>query len=67
MEFNCYDYLINSGIATESEVDLVISINGDNEETYNDILYVRTGYRDFEQYTEAEDIDAYNEYFAEEE
>jgi len=42
------------GIATEEEIDLVTSINGYTEETLNDILYVRTGYRDISQFEEAE-------------
>lgn len=42
------------GIATEEEIDLVTSINGYSEETLNDILYVRTGYRDIAQFEEAE-------------
>lgn len=68
MELNeYYDYLVNYGIATEKEIDLVTAINGYNEETLDDILYVRTGYRDLEQYTEYEDKDTYNEYFVEEE
>lgn len=42
------------GIATEEEIDLVTNINGYSEETLSDILYARTGYRDIEQYEEAE-------------
>ena len=68
MEINeYYDYLVNYGIATEQEIDLVTSINGYNEDTLNDILYVKSGYRDLEQYTEYEDIEYYNEHFKEEE
>lgn len=42
------------GIATEEEIDLVTTINGYSEETLNDILYARTGYRTIEQFEEAE-------------
>ena len=45
-----YDTLINDGICTEEEVTLVISINGNSDETYLDILFVRTGCRSLEQY-----------------
>lgn len=38
------------GIATEDEIALVSAINGYNEETALDILYVRTGYRSFDQF-----------------
>lgn len=44
-----WNYLINNGIATEEELQLVTSINGYNEDTLNDVLYVRTGYRSIEQ------------------
>ena len=47
-----YNCLIDCGIATEEEIELVTAINGDNEETYEDILYVRTGYRTFDQFLE---------------
>jgi len=45
-----YDTLINDGICTEEEVTLVTSINGNSDETYLDILFVRTGCRSLEQY-----------------
>ena len=44
-----HDTLIELGIATEEEIALVTSINGTNEESYNDILFSRTGYRSLEQ------------------
>lgn len=43
------NFLIDYGIATEAEISLVTDINGYSEETMNDILYARTGYRDIEQ------------------
>ena len=46
------ELLLTYGIATEDEIELVEGINGSSEETYNDILFVRTGYRDFEQFLE---------------
>ena len=47
-----WDYLTESGIATEDELKLVTDINGYNEETMLDVLYARTGYRNFEQLEE---------------
>lgn len=44
-----YDYLIETGIASEPEISLVTAINGWNLDTLNDILYARTGYRSLEQ------------------
>ena len=47
-----WDMLIDFGIATEDELNLITSINGYNEDTLSDVLYVRTGYRDFDQFTD---------------
>ena len=58
-----FNYLVEYEICTEDEMKLVTSINGYNEESVNDILYVRTGYRDMEQYLEYEDKETYNEYY----
>ncbi len=44
-----WDYLIESGIATQEELELVTNINGYTEETLNDVIYARTGYRNLEQ------------------
>ena len=44
-----WDYLTETGIATEEELSLITAINGYNEEAMLDVLYVRTGYRSFEQ------------------
>lgn len=43
-------YLINQEMcATRDEVELVADINGWKEDTMRDILFARTGYRDFDQ------------------
>ncbi len=47
-----HDTLVELGIATEEEIALVCSINGTNEESYNDILFSRTGYRSLEQFND---------------
>ena len=44
-----WDYLVEQGIATEEELQLVTNINGYSVETLNDIIYARTGYHDVEQ------------------
>ena len=41
--------LVDDCIATEEECQLVTDINGYTEEALLDILYARTGYRNFEQ------------------
>jgi hypothetical protein len=51
-----WDYLIESGIATENELILVTSLNGYRYETLCDVLFVRTGDRYFGQ-NEDEDED----------
>lgn len=48
------DRIIEDGIATESEIDLVTDIIGYSMEILNQIIYARTGYRDIEQYEESE-------------
>lgn len=47
-----WNMLVGYEIATDEELMLVTSINGYNEETLNDVLYVRTGYHNIEQYIE---------------
>ena len=37
------------GIATWEELELVTAINGYNEDALNDVIFVRTGYRNIEQ------------------
>ena len=44
-----WDRLVDDGIATEEECQLVTDIKGYTEEALLDILYARTGYRNFEQ------------------
>lgn len=47
-------YLIETGTATEKEIELVTNINGYTLETLQDILWVRTGYRNLNQIEEME-------------
>lgn len=47
-------FLIDNGIATPDEINLVSKINGYTIEMLHDILYVRTGYRSLEQLMDAE-------------
>ena len=49
-----WDYIIECGIATESEIRLVTSINGTNLDTFESILYARTGYSSLEQILDCE-------------
>ena len=49
-----YDELVETGIATREELNLITSINGWNEKTFNDVIYCRTGYRSLEQLKECE-------------
>ena len=44
-----WEELITRGIATEEELQLMTDINGYSEETLMDVLFARTGYRNFEQ------------------
>lgn len=47
-----WDVLIEDGIATDPELQLVTSLIGYREDVLEDVLYARTGYRDFAQFTE---------------
>lgn len=47
-----WNKIIEREIATEAELQLVTDINGYNEETLNDVIYARTGYRNIEQVEE---------------
>lgn len=47
-----WDLLIEQGIATEKELQLITAINGQNTTTLNDVLYVRTGCRYLGQFKE---------------
>ena len=49
-----FDFIIEWEIATEDEIQLVTKINGWNEKSLNDIIYVKTGYRNMEQMKESE-------------
>tara|TARA_R110002050_G_scaffold37032_1_gene92155 strand:+ start:195 stop:461 length:267 start_codon:yes stop_codon:yes gene_type:complete len=49
-----YDEMIERGVCTFKEIELVTSINGYNEGALNDIVYVRTGYVTLDQYIEYE-------------
>lgn len=50
-----WDTLVEYGIATNEEIGLVCVINGLSEKTLNDILEVRTGYRNIEQFINEEE------------
>lgn len=47
-----YNYLIDMNIVSEEALDLVVAINGYNQETFEDVLYNKTGYKTFESYVE---------------
>lgn len=44
-----WDTLVDRGYFTDTELDLVTSINGYSVDTLNDCLYARYGYRDLDQ------------------
>lgn len=52
-----WDNIIEYGIATEEELQLITSINGYNETTLNDVVYVRTGYHTIDDYIRCENLD----------
>ena len=52
-----WDYITDCEIATENEICLITSINGTNLDTFESILYSRTGYRSLDQIKECEEDD----------
>ena len=64
IESMLWDFIIDNNIATESELQLVTSINGWTEETMNDVIYAKKGLRDYlqcmsEGYTGTDELDSY--------
>lgn len=47
---NMVNTMVDFGVCTEEEFDLVSNINGYSVETVNDVLYARTGYHDYEDW-----------------
>lgn len=47
--------IVELGIATEEELQLITCINGYNAKTLNDVIYARTGYHNIEQLQESEE------------
>lgn len=55
-EMNLYDYMVETEIATPEELNLArCLVNGTWLEVLNSVLYIRTGYRELEQYLDAEE------------
>lgn len=54
-EMNAYDYMVDSGIATAEELNLVKNIKGGTwMEVIDTVVSVRTGYNSLDQYIECE-------------
>ena len=49
-----WENLVEYGIATEEELQLVTDINGYSIDTLNSVLYARTAYRNWKQFAENE-------------
>ena len=47
-----WDAIVEHGIATEEELELVTAINGYHDDALNDVIFVRTGYKNIEQLLE---------------
>ena len=47
-----WDALVDQGVATEAELQLVTTINGQSMESLESVLFARVGYRSFEQMEE---------------
>ena len=53
-EMEIWETLENWGIATQEEIGLAVALCGTSEQTLNQVLYIRTGYRTIEQMFEEE-------------
>ena len=51
-----WEIMVEYGIATDDEIELVTYINGYSRNTLNDIIEVRTGYQNIEQWAESEGV-----------
>lgn len=51
---NIWDFIVDYNIATNEELELVTYINGYNLQALNDVIEVRTGYHDMDQYLDCE-------------
>ena len=47
-----WDKLVDMGLFTDRELELITNINGYNIETLNDAIYARYGYRSLDQMLE---------------
>lgn len=57
-EMILYDMMVECGIATPEELNLArCLVSGTWEEVLNQVLYIRTGYRTWEQLIESEEED----------
>ena len=52
-----WDYLIESGLASEETLQVVTNINGYSLDTLESVLYATAGYHSFDQYLDEDDED----------
>lgn len=52
---NAWDTMVELGVATDEELGLAVALCGNTIETLNQVLYIRTGYRNIEQMLEEEE------------
>ena len=52
--YDIWDAIVEHGIATEEELELVTAINGYHDDALNNVIYVRTGYNDIYQLLDEE-------------
>lgn len=52
-----WDYLIETGLATEQTLQIITSINGYSLDTLESVLYATAGYRNFNQMSDEDEDD----------
>lgn len=53
-EMMMYDYVVECGVCTAEELNLVKNIGGTWEEVIDLVVSIRTGYKTFDQWVECE-------------
>lgn len=47
-----WDFIIDNDIASEETLTIIAGINGESEETLNEVIFAVTGYKNIEEYME---------------
>lgn len=60
-EDEIYEFILEHGSVSEDALQLVVTINGYNADTLNDVIYAVEGYRSIDDWIESEYHDEYED------